>query len=203
MSSWMKANAILAVIAAGLLLSWATFAMARTAPSPLGNGLRADPGRFRIGTLDPVAASDATTFRDYPIAWLGEEFAGYKLTRMFHVVREGQDAVYLIYGDCEDAPGQPEPSCVPPLEIVTSAPGTVPEPTSESIVNAGRLTSVRGAPARALSGSPFIWTDGVTITIHANGPFVDDAIQGLRSANHGTLGYHEVDPGDSLRTFGR
>lgn len=150
-----------------------------------------------------MAVRDAQQFREFPVAWLGEEFAGYKLTKTVHAVGEAQDAVYLIYGDCEDEADQPEPSCVPPLEIVTSAPGTVPDPDDERIMNAGELTSIRGATARTLSGSPFIWTGGVVITIHANGPFVDAALEGLRSANHSALSFDEVSPKDDLRGFGR
>ena len=70
-------------------------------------------------------------------------------------------------------------------------------------MNAGELTSVRDAAARALSGSPFIWTETVTITIHANAPFVEEALANLRSANHEALQFDEVSPGDSLREFGR
>jgi hypothetical protein len=198
-----KTNSVLVVLALGLIASWATLAVAQPAPSPLGEGRSADPAQFRVGQLDHTAVADTIGFKEFPVAWLGEEFAGYRLTKTFHAVGEDQNAVYLIYGDCEDTPDQPEPSCVAPLQIVTSAPGTVPAPQDERIMNAGQLTSARDATARTLSGSPFIWTDTVTITIHANGPFVAHAVNALRSANHAALGYRAVAPGDSLAEFGR
>ena len=198
-----KANSILVVIAVGLLVSWATLAVAKSSSDQLGDGRSANPNQFRAGTVDPSAVAAAKNFSEFPVAWLGEEYAGFKLTKMFHADSEGQNAVYIIYGNCEDDPAEPEPSCVPPLEIVTSAPGTIPAPEDERIMNAGNLTSARGAVARTLSGSPFIWTEGAVITIHANGPFVAGAIENLRSANHAVLGFDEVSPGDDLRAFGR
>lgn len=191
------------VLVLGLLASWAALAAAQPERNPLGNGLPADPSRFRPGEVDASAVTQVETFAAYPVAWLGEESAGFKLTKMFRADANGQDAVYLIYGECVPRPGAQEPSCVPPLEIVTNAPGTVPGPEDQRLVNAGELASVRGAAARALSGSPFIWTETVTITIHANAPLVEEVLANLRSANHEELRFDEVSPGDSLSGFGR
>lgn len=203
MSRLAKMNVLLAVLVLGLIASWAALAAAQPERNPLGNGLPADPSRFRPGELDASAVTQAENFAAYPVAWLGEEFAGFKLTKMFRANANGQDAVYLIYGECVPRPDAQEPGCVPPLEIVTNAPGTVPAPEDARLVNAGELTSVRGAAARALSGSPFIWTETVTITIHANAPLVEEVLANLRSANHEELRFDQVSPGDSLREFGR
>ena len=197
---WIVGTIILATIA-----GYVSFSSSSANPNP-NTTRRSDPAGFQPGKLNPDAVSQAIAFSEFPLVWLGEEFRGFKLTEFMRVQGELQDAVYLVYGDCEPQPGMEEPSCVRPLAIVVSAPGSVPEYDSTDIGDAvatGPVRTVRGVAARTLSGSEHLWTGGVVITVHANSEHMQDAVQGLRSVNHRAVGLDTVNDGDDLRALHR
>jgi len=189
---------LIGVIALGLALGYISFAAAGVNTAGLNASHRADPAQFRSGKLNQEAVQQAVTFTEFPLLWLGESFQGYPLTAFLREKGEFQDAVYLIYGTCEAPREMKEPSCVPPVEVVTNAPGAVPSPDKVADDVASKATTVRGVVARVLSGSPFLWTGGGTITINANSEHLDAAIAGLATANHKVLGRPPVNAGDSL-----
>ena len=159
---------------------------------------RADPSQFRAGELDPEAVRDATTFQEFPLVWVGEEFQGFELVEFLHKEGDGYDKVYLIYGDCESPAELTEPSCVPPLSIVINRPGSVPSPDAVEPRIAGPETERRGVTARLVSGGMVLWTGGVVITVHANSEHMDAAIDELKTVNHEILGESAIGPGDDL-----
>jgi hypothetical protein len=194
---------LVGVIVLGVAVGYISFAAAGDNAAPQNSSHRADPGQFRAGNVNEQAIQQALGFTDFPLLWLGESFEGYPLTAFLRQKGERQDAVYLIYGTCEAPARMTEPSCVPPVEIITSAPGIVPSPDKVADHVAGASTMVRGVTSRVLSGSSFLWTGGVTITIDANSEDLDAAIAGLRTANHQALGRSAINPGESLESLAR
>ena len=159
---------------------------------------RADPAGFLAGELNTNAVESAQTFADFPLVWLGEEFEGYKLTSFLRRQGETFNKVYLIYGDCDPDPDDLEPSCVPPLAVVINAPGYVPQANQVEERVAGPTTSRRGVTARVLSGSMFLWTGGVVISVKANSEHMEQAIAALETVNHEARNEPAIGNGDDL-----
>jgi hypothetical protein len=194
---------MIGIIALGLALGYISFAVAGSRSGVMNANHRADPAQFRVGSAYDQAVQQAKGFTDFPLLWLGEVFQGYPLTAFLRQKSETQDAVYLIYGTCQAPSGMDEPSCVPPVEVVTNAAGAVPSPDKVDDRVAGKPTTVRGVTSRVLSGSPFLWTGGVTITVHANSEDLDAALAGLKTVNHDALGRAPVNAGESLASLAR
>lgn len=166
------------------------------------------------GELNEEAVASVKSFTEFPLVWLGEEFQGHKLTAFIRekrvVIPAGQlgqsrdvvqDSVGLIYGTCvpersDDGEG---PSCVAPLSIILSAPGTVPPPEGVAPEVAGSTGNTRGLTSKLVSGSTMLWAeDGITITVHANTDVRADALRALRLANAGKFGLADIGPDESL-----
>ena len=193
---------LIGVAAVGVALGYLSFALAGTNAS-VNASRRADPAQFSVGSLNPRAVELAKAFNDFPLVWLGEEFKGFRLTEFIRAKSDRQDAVYLIYGTCQPRPGALEPSCVPPLSIVVSAPGSVPDSNVVAEEAAGSVQVVRGVTMRTLSGNPFLWTGGVTITVDANSEHLSAALAGLMTVNHDAVGRAPIKAGESLAPLGR
>lgn len=193
---------LIAVAVSGLAVGYLSLAAAGTNPA-VNETHRADPGQFRAGALNPDAVQQAKTFDAFPILWLGEQFDGYSLTTFLRAKNDGQDAVYLIYGTCSARPGMAEPSCVPPVEVITNAPGAVPDPDNLGDGNPGPKTTIRGVTARVLSGNTFLWTGGVTVAVSANSEHLTAALDRLSTVNHDAMGRAAVTSGESLAVLGR
>lgn len=196
----------LAVLLVGMLVAFGSgYFLLRMGEAGQPQASPFSPGAGDIvtpGDLDIEAVERTQMFAEFPLVWLGEEFEGLRLTRFVRLLRPNQDAVGLVYGECDPAPGEPEPSCVPPISIVISRAGSVPAPSDVSPEVAGDLTSSRGAPSRTLSGSPHLWTDGAVIAIHAEPELAARIIAALRSANHQILHSSEVEPNEPLSGLG-
>ncbi len=188
---------LLAVAVAGLAVGYLSIAMAGTNP-PANANHRADPSQFEKGVLSNDAVAQAKAFDEFPLVWLGEEFEDFQLTSFVRAKSPGQNAVYLVYGTCTPRPGMVEPSCVPPLSIVTSAPGSVPAPGAVEEDVAGTIETVRNVPSRILSGNLFLWTGGVIITVDANSGQQAAATAALETVNHDALHRPPVRAGESL-----
>ncbi len=153
-----------------------------------------------------LTQSQVEAFDEFPVLWLGEEFAGYHLQ---HVSLLGQVAppgapaehtfreVAFIYGGCR-LDGGDEPSCNAPLSVQVQPGCSVPQSKVAPGAALAR-TKVRGdADAVAFrDGSMAIWSGDVMISIHAPGQpdLVTAAADGLRG-----LGNYEIAPDDPLPT---
>ena len=196
---WKALVAVLLVTVAGFGLIMRTLAEA----SPeINANRRADPAHFRVGSLNAEAVAEAEAFQEFPLVWLGEEFEGFQLAKFLHKKGDGYDKVYLIYGVCESPPGALEPSCVPPLAVVINAPRNVPSPNQVEERVAGPETTRRGVTARILSGSMFLWTGGVVISVKANSEHMEMAIAELETVNHEARNEEPLGKEDDLTALG-
>ena len=152
------------------------------------------------GELDEDAPAEAATVNDIPILWLGEEYAGYALTR-FASIPTGW---HLVYGACKVSPG-PEPSCVPPIQVQIRPRGGIPPAgyfNPEPFRGVERTPGERGIQTGATE-SWVIWLPGgstvkVYVSEYVVGDITDELMEALSSANHEAMGYAEVGPGESL-----
>jgi hypothetical protein len=135
-----------------------------------------------FGELNIDAVAQTTGFQDFPVAWLGEDFQGYKLTsverdKYVMPVNVNIDRFTLVYGSCDIA--SRDGSCAPPLAISFSPPGYISP--------IGPI-----APERALSNVEAIgetgrWkADGIVIQFEPDQIALPDVLNALRPANSST-----------------
>jgi hypothetical protein len=176
-----------------------------------------DPESRRSGELNPAAVNAAESFTHLPVLWLGTEFQGLALTHadeskiLIPGAGAGRSdikgvALVLIYGTCEvtGTPGASEaPSCVPPVQLRMSSPGTVPSPEEvPAAATTSDIYSARGLEVRDVSLGTTLWLEsGVTVTIHSDSDIRDEVMAALRTANGKAMGYNDVDAGKSLATL--
>lgn len=108
----------------------------------------------------------ASSFDEYPILWLGEEYRGLALTQCTHdvtpafepdgvLVTPATDSFTFIYGDCTPPAGVP--SCPAPLQVTVDSPCTS-TPIAESAKASAQ--SIRGALADVLLDGTVTFTLG-------------------------------------------
>ncbi len=144
------------------------------------------------GELSQDAAAQATGFPNYPIAWLGEDFQGYKLTTFEHQnypLPAGStvvDTVILVYGTCER--GRQETSCTPPLALsvrpaeAKPARGGVPEEVDITAIECGSGIAAAGKET-------VFWREGgIVIDVQASAEMCTEVIKSLRLANASVFG---------------
>lgn len=163
----------------------------------------AEPSRFLPGDLDREAARQAQAFNEFPVLWLGEEYEGYRLVEFIRLQRPNQNAVVLIYGTCKPLPGVEGGSCVPPISVISSAPGSIPQPEAFEPTVSGPVGTSRGVRSRVASGGRFLWTESVIATVHANPEDREAATDQLRTANAAVVGVPEVRAGQDLTPLNR
>ena len=129
----------------------------------------------RSGSREPTV-EELSAFADFPLYWVGPEYAGLPLTRITRYVPPGgalgsAKIVMLAYGTCEI--GENATGCAPPLTIRIETPC---RPSSSYAHAFGdRILDVRGAPAAVITGHLRIWTKGAELTLYTNGPHGIDA----------------------------
>jgi hypothetical protein len=137
-------------------------------------------------TAGPVTWSleDVREFEGFPVYWLGESFQGLPLERVARMDDPGGfpgkpyndpwHEVRFIYGTCTIPPG--ESSCRVPLSIDIRPYCEVPPEIVADAVKTGPPEEIRGAVVqRTGKSSMLVWTDNVSIGIHATDPAVADA----------------------------
>ena len=143
-----------APIAGGLtsyfVLTWlASFDGAPEAPTE-----RAEAGAAVPMPTSGWTIEEAEAFEEYPVLWVGESFQGLPLTGITRlefseppdVPAPDTDMVTVAYGDCTPA-GTP-PTCVPPVQIVSTPYCLRPRSLAAPEVLAGEPFDVRGAVAQ-------------------------------------------------------
>jgi hypothetical protein len=147
------------------------------------------PGKAWDGTgrggLNERQISD---FRDYPLFWLGDAFAGFNLQTVRHLKYDAplgamaQDRVTFIYGECLPAAGANR--CPVPAQIhVQPVCAVLPEEVAEDAKQGALQTLAGGARLqRFADGHIMVWTDGVVldVTTVAQPSLVNRALAELR-----------------------
>lgn len=114
----------------------------------------------------------------------------------------------LVYGDCEAAPGNSEPSCVAPLQIQVRPPGAIPGIARVDPVPFRGVERTVGE----LAGPPdpdwssVLWLPGsatvkLYVSLDPQGEIMEAALQQLHTANHAVLGRPAIGPGEALDTL--
>jgi len=140
-----------------------------------------------------MGLAEAQAFSEYPVYWLGEEFAGLRVTHIDRVYYEHppgvglppSDMITIVYGDC--TPHGTPPTCVRPISITTSSSCTRPQELTARAAKEGEPFSLRSATAEWVSGSLVIYAGDATVNIIAatDNPREDAlaAASSLRSMN--------------------
>lgn len=151
---------------------------------------------------------EAQQFDEFALYWLGPEFRGVPLTRVYRFDTRASDppaehpenGVHLMYGTCEVSGSFPDPgSCSPPIQINMEGPGQ--RYCDKYALYPGR-TPFRGQAELTrgeIESSGYVWTENVAVKIYANseawGPHeVADALVSLNSET-------ALLPGDPLPTI--
>ncbi len=135
-----------------------------------------------------LSALDVQAFRDFPLVWLGPEFAGYNLRE---IVREeyagtreqpARDNVLFIYGQCTPAKGTS--ACPVPVSVRVHNNCFLTRESIEESVKSSSEETVRGAARlqRFGDGHIVLWFGkvAVSIKIPADSSLNDLAVQQLR-----------------------
>jgi len=137
--------------------------------------------------------AEVQSFEGYPVYWLGQEFQGLPITSIDRLYYEhppevnlpASDMITVVYGDC--IPHGTPPTCVPPIQVITSAYCTRPREQTAAAARQGEPFVVRGADAEWVSDSLVIYAGDATVNvIAATDDSRDDALEvanSLRSAN--------------------
>ncbi len=143
----------------------------------------------------PMAEEDVKAFRDYPLLWLGESFAGYNLQWIGHVKggrpgeRDARDAVTFVYGTCTPYDSS-EPSCPAPITVhVRPLCSVTPASIPEAFVLTREKARGRAELVRFRDGHVMLWTEDISVEMHlvAAPERVDDAIAALRGVGWTSL----------------
>jgi hypothetical protein len=124
---------------------------------------RCRPGAPDTQNVD-LTLEELRSFSDFPVYWVGEEFAGYPLDRIIGPYPEQfQSPVLVVYGTCGTAF---ETGCLPPL-VVKTRPGCMRDITEP--------TQVRGRVAGRESRRIVVEGVDVTVMIYAS-PELESAV---------------------------
>ena len=166
---------------------------------PFDAGLDAnDPANFVGGKLNREAADTVTSFRDYPVLWLGEEYQGFKLTAVQRTNTPSpgpggrHDSLSIAYGSCAS-----RDRCVPPIAVIITAPGHIPVPTGLPPPLDGDPGAFRGL----FSGfelHTLYTTAGLVFEVQANAVEGGEVLEALKLANPTAFGLPAIGPGESL-----
>jgi len=156
--------------------------------------LRNQPGSAAV-TPGEISVTQARTFQEYPLLWLGDSFEGIPLTTIIRALAQddpesmlptAQNSITFIYGDC--TPPAEEGGCAPPLQIVVE-PRCFNPPELYSYVASGPQP-IRGGAAwlPGIPGGPILWTGDIAVTIFAPRGALDRIIASLEPANSAAVG---------------
>lgn len=150
-----------------------------------------------------ISQKEAEAFADYPIFWLGQEFAGYNLQAIIREnyvpeppipAYEAMNSVGFGYGDCIIPAGSsacPIPVLIKTEPICLTRPNTV-----AGAMKASSLVTVRGSAQmlRFADGHLRLWTGRVSIYISApvNAELTSQMVLQLKGLNT------EVSPSEAL-----
>jgi hypothetical protein len=144
---------------------------------------------FQPGALNQQAVADAVAFPDYPVAWLGEEFLGYRLTAFEHQsyalppASTFIDNVILVYGACERGPR--ENSCTPPLALTIRRSGD-PLPAGGVVQDAPLSPAACEGWSGEAGKTTVPWTQaGIVIDVQARGGAVRGGGRIAEAGEHG------------------
>ena len=166
---------------------------------PFDPGLDAnDPANFVSIKLNREAANTVTSFRDYLVLWLGEEYQGFKLTAVQRTdspspgPRGRHDSLLILYGSCAS-----RDRCVPPIAVIITAPGHIPVPTGLPPPAAEDPGTFRGL-FLGFGDSAVHTTAGLVFEVQANALEGGEVLEALKLANPATFGMPAIGPGESL-----
>jgi hypothetical protein len=155
-----------------------------------------DPRNFVGGKLNQEAVATVTSFPEYPVLWLEEEYQGFKLTAVQRSEAPSpggwHDSLLIVYGSCAS-----RDACVPPIAIITTAPGHVPVPTGRPLPEADDLDTTRGLFSGFVACGVYT-TGGLVFEAQANAVACGEVLDALTLANPGSFGLPAIGPGDSL-----
>ncbi len=192
-----------AALVGGFFLATAVFG--QSSPTSPDFSRPKDPGpsaNFTMRPEDPGFAAFLTDFSDFPIYWVGNDFAGLSLDYVARSVFSPEDgsptenSITFFYGSCVFQEMPAEGACFRPLSIVVRPYCLIPPEMIASEAAASDTTKVRGgADAMSVGGGLRIWTGGATIKIYASSPeLLDGATGALVSPN----GLGPAEEGDAL-----
>lgn len=144
----------------------------------------------RLTPGDAEFAVFPVQFKDFPIYWVGEEFAGHPLRFIIRQVFSptgdnlAENEVSFIYGSC-GAEHHIDGGCAPPLQIQVSPYCLIPPELVGNGTFPTDLVKVRGgADAVTAGGGLRLWTGAVTIKVYASSDeLLEDATAALVSPN--------------------
>ena len=164
-----------------------------------------DPGpstHFAIRPEDPGFAAFLTDFSDFPIYWVGNDFAGLSLDYVARSVFSPEDgsptenSITFFYGSCVFQEMPAEGGCSRPLSIVVRPYCLIPPEMIASEAAASDTTKVRGgADAMSVGGGLRIWTGGATIKIYTSSL---ELLEGATGALVSPNGLGPAEEGDAL-----
>ncbi len=215
MSSRVIALGAIGALALGLVagLGWPALS-SRSVNLQRPSSTFADPNNRSAGTLNAAAVQEIQAEARFPVLWLGESFSGYSLTSYkvdyttIPAAANGTGEVdawmaVIIYGACDPSRDKVNHSCPPPLELVISAPGIVPDPNDPSKWGPGlhpeTAPRVRGALAIPVSlGTLLRFDNGYAVTVYADAAVQAQVIEALTIANGVRFGVPAVAAGADL-----
>ena len=132
-------------------------------------------------------------FAEFPLYWVGEEFAGHELRNIIRHVFSGEtvlspeNSVTFIYGTCVIEPGPDgriDGGCAPPVQVIVEPYCYTPP---ELVGNGTRPSGIEkmrgGADAIEVGGGTRLWTGDVTVKVYAPLELEDEVIAALTSPN--------------------
>jgi hypothetical protein len=159
---------------------------------PFDAGLEAnDPANFVSGEVDDEAVNTITSFSDYPVLWLGNEYQGFKLTAVQRNVTP-DDSLLMTYGSCLS-----QDRCIPPILIIVTAPSPFPRLTGEPTPTADDPSAFRGL-FRRFGEHGLATSAGLVFRVQAEAVAEQEVLEDLELANPAGFGLPPIGPGQSL-----
>jgi hypothetical protein len=198
---------LLAPIAGGLtsyvVLTW--LSSVDGAPRPPAE--RVDAGPAVPTPRTGWTIEEAEAFHEYPVLWLGESFDAMPVTGITRlqsseppgVPAPDTDMVTVVYGDCTPA-GTP-PTCVPPVQIVSTPYCLRPQSLAAPEVLAGEPFELRGAVAQWVGpghATLVLYGGQSTVTIIATAG--EDTALEVASRVHSLNGLPPLSPSERIGT---
>jgi hypothetical protein len=148
--------------------------------------------------LNREAVDTVTSFRDYPVLWLGEEYQGFKLTAAQRTDTPSpgpggrHDSLLIVYGSCAS-----RDRCVPPIAVIITAPGHVPVPTGLPPPVEADPGAFRGLFS-GFEPQTLHTAAGLVFEVQANAVQGEEVLEALEFANPDAFGLPAIGPGESL-----